>query len=121
MKNILLMTTFLMTIASTSAFAHHPAANIVDPEIYAMIDENVADTPHADLSFEEMGRDMEEVDPAMEAREEMDAVANEDRSPMLDNADIGMQANESTDISMESEDAMDTINLLDNVVTALSE
>ena len=41
--------------ASAAAFAHHPAADIVDPEIYEMIDENVADTPHADLDFDDMG------------------------------------------------------------------
>ena len=35
-------------------FAHHPAADIVDEEIYAMLDEMVSDTPHADLEFEEM-------------------------------------------------------------------
>lgn len=40
----------------TSALAHHPAEDIVDPEIYAMIDAMVADTPHADLVFDdEMG------------------------------------------------------------------
>lgn len=41
--------------ASVSAFAHHPAADIVDPEIYETIDENVADAPHADLVFDDMG------------------------------------------------------------------
>ncbi|SHJ28984.1 hypothetical protein SAMN02745165_01995 [Malonomonas rubra DSM 5091] len=38
------------------AFAHHPAEDMVDEEVYAMIDALVADTPHADLTFdEEMG------------------------------------------------------------------
>lgn len=54
MKRIILSTSILF-MASTSAFAHHPAEDIVDPEIYAMIDENVADTPHADLTFDDMG------------------------------------------------------------------
>jgi len=36
-------------------FAHHPAADIVDEEIYAMIDEMVSDTPHAELEFIDMG------------------------------------------------------------------
>jgi hypothetical protein len=35
--------------------AHHPAADIVDEEIYAMIDEMVSDTPHAELEFIDMG------------------------------------------------------------------
>ncbi|MEW5770036.1 MAG: hypothetical protein AB1831_06675 [Pseudomonadota bacterium] len=42
-------------LTSFSAFAHHPAEDIVDPDIYEMIDENVADTPHADLDFTDMG------------------------------------------------------------------
>ncbi|PLX88735.1 MAG: hypothetical protein C0619_12095 [Desulfuromonas sp.] len=36
-------------------FAHHPAADIVDEEIYALINEMVSDTPHADLEFIDMG------------------------------------------------------------------
>ena len=43
------------TLALPVAFAHHPAADIVDPEIYAMIDSMVDDTPHADLEFTDMG------------------------------------------------------------------
>lgn len=43
--------------ASLPAFAHHPAQEIVDELIYLMIDENVADTPHADLDVTSMGRD----------------------------------------------------------------
>jgi len=43
-------------LASFSAFAHHPAEDIVDADTYEMIDENVADTPHADLDFTSMGR-----------------------------------------------------------------
>lgn len=42
-------------LVSTSAFAHHPALDIVDELIWLMIDENVADTPHADLDFTTMG------------------------------------------------------------------
>lgn len=41
--------------ASASAFAHHPAEDIVEEDIYWMIDENVSDTPHADLDFTSMG------------------------------------------------------------------
>ena len=41
--------------ASLPAFAHHPAADIVDEDIYEMIDSMVADTPHADLEFSDMG------------------------------------------------------------------
>lgn len=44
---------------STAVFAHHPAADIVDEDIYEMIDSMVADTPHADLTFDQMDNVME--------------------------------------------------------------
>jgi hypothetical protein len=56
MKSILQAAVLTSLLASFSAFAHHPAEDIVDEDIYAMIDENVADTPHADLDFTSMGR-----------------------------------------------------------------
>ena len=49
-----------MFVCSTSVYAHHPAADIVDEEIYAQIDSLVADTPHATLTFDEMGGGMTE-------------------------------------------------------------
>ena len=48
--------TGLLASFSFPAFAHHPAEAIVDPDIYEMIDDNVADTPHALLDFLTMGR-----------------------------------------------------------------
>jgi hypothetical protein len=39
----------------TGLFAHHPAEDIVDEEIFAFIDSMVADTPHATLDFDDMG------------------------------------------------------------------
>lgn len=45
----------VLTVASVSAFAHHPAEEIVDEDIYFMIDKNVSDTPHADLVFSTVG------------------------------------------------------------------
>ena len=76
MKTKLLTTTIVMAFASTGAFAHHPAADIVPPEIYEMIDENVSDTPHADMVFDDMGRDADDVGAAMESRGDMDAPMN---------------------------------------------
>jgi len=55
MKKAIQAAAFTSLLASAAAFAHHPAADIVDPEIYDMIDESVADTPHADLTFDDMG------------------------------------------------------------------
>jgi len=49
-----------LLLASTNLYAHHPAADIVDEDIYAQIDEMVSDTPHATLTFDEMGGGMTE-------------------------------------------------------------
>jgi hypothetical protein len=57
MKKMLSTAVLALAFGSTAAFAHHPAEDIVDPDIYAMIDENVSDTPHADLTFDDMGSD----------------------------------------------------------------
>ncbi|MFT5698420.1 MAG: hypothetical protein ACI8ZB_001275 [Desulforhopalus sp.] len=43
---------------SVPVYAHHPTEDILDAEIYAVIDEMVSDTPHADLVFDDdMGGD----------------------------------------------------------------
>jgi len=55
MKSIVKAALITSLFASFSAFAHHPAEDIVDEDPYEMIDENVADTPHADLDFSSMG------------------------------------------------------------------
>jgi hypothetical protein len=59
MKKLFQVAAMTSLLASFGAFAHHPAADNVDEETFEMIDENVADTPHAELVFEEemgMGR-----------------------------------------------------------------
>lgn len=60
MKNKIRLTALAMFLGSTSVYAHHPAADIVDEEIYEMIDLMVEDTPHATLTFDEMGGGMTE-------------------------------------------------------------
>ena len=103
MKKILLTASFIMTLASTTAFAHHPAADMVDPEIYATIDENVSDTPHADMTFDDMGSDMEAASSAVEA-----------------GSRSGVSA-DASEAALQAEEMVDTINLLDNVTSALAE
>lgn len=58
MKRYLIAGATALLFSVGSAWAHHPAADIVDEEIYAMIDALVADTPHADLTFDDMGGGM---------------------------------------------------------------
>ena len=66
MNKLLLSTAIIMAMGSTAAFAHHPAADIVDAEVYEMIDENVSDV-HADMTFDDLCGDTIEVGSAMEA------------------------------------------------------
>jgi hypothetical protein len=60
MKKILTISAILLMFNAAPVLAHHPAADIVDEEIYENIDSMVADTPHADATFEEMGGGMTE-------------------------------------------------------------
>ena len=56
MKKIVTAFSLSLVLAVGPALAHHPAEEMVDEEVYAMIDDMVADTPHATLVFdEEMG------------------------------------------------------------------
>ncbi len=54
-------TALALFLSSANLYAHHPAADIVDAEIYEMIDSMVADTPHATMTFDDdMGSGMTE-------------------------------------------------------------
>lgn len=56
MNKIIAILVVCLALAAGSSLGHHPAADIVGSEIYAMIDAMVADTPHANMVFdEEMG------------------------------------------------------------------
>ena len=75
------------------AYAHHPAADIVDEDTYAMIDDNVADTPHADLNLDEQGN-------------AMDRLGTEDNGAMVDAAETSLDSTmvmelPETDLTME--------------------
>lgn len=120
MKTSLITAAFVMTLTSASAFAHHPAADNVDPEIYAMIDENVADTPHADLTFDDMGSDNDSMGAAMEERDEVTSGAGENGSLAAEEARTSIEAGADTDIAMNTDD-LNTFDLMDNVVDALAE
>ena len=58
MKKALQVVVLASLLTSFSAFAHHPAADIIDPETWEMIDQNLedADSPHLDMDFSSMGR-----------------------------------------------------------------
>ena len=60
MGKFLQLSALALAIATTNVSAHHPAVDIVDEDIYVMIDSLVADTPHATMTFDEMGGGMTE-------------------------------------------------------------
>jgi len=60
MNKIFKLSVIALLFGSANVYAHHPAADIVDEEIYAEIDDMVSDTPHATLTFDEMGGGMTE-------------------------------------------------------------
>ena len=84
MTKMLSLAVVIVMLSASFAFAHHPAEDIVDEEIYTMIDAMVADTPHADLVFEDdMG--------AMTTTISVDSVGAADvliRDGLLDNVSL---------------------------------
>ncbi len=88
MNKLLLTTAIAIAMGSSAAFAHHPAADIVDSEIYEMIDENVSDV-HADMTFDDMGSDTTDVGSAAEARDT--DVGNAGVAPGGDLEDVGAE------------------------------
>ena len=126
MKKTLLTSALFMSLAATSAFAHHPAADRVDPEIYAMIDENVSDTPHADMTFDDMGGAMEAAASAMEARGDLDAVADSAEAAgmgarMGADVEAAMESRSDMDDVATPDAAMDTMTLLEDIDRAVME
>ena len=69
MNKILQLGTLTLLLAGTSAYAHHPAADIVDPDVYDRIEENISEV-HLDMTFDDMGGDSTDVGSAMEARDD---------------------------------------------------
>ncbi len=104
MNKLTFTTAIIFTLTTAGAYAHHPAAEVVDAEIYSMIDENVADTPHADMVLDDMGS-------------AMDQAVGEQGSPQMDMAGAMVDI----DVAMDSANTVDTIDLMENVVNTLAE
>jgi len=93
----------IMAMTAASASAHHPAADIVDPDVYAMIDENVADTPHADMVLDAMGAAMDQA-----------VVSQNGPQSSMSGVDVDIE------LAMDAANAVDTIDLMENVVDTLA-
>ncbi len=88
MNKLLLSTAIIMAMGSTAAFAHHPAADIVDADVYEMIEENISDV-HLDMTFDDMGGDTIDVGSAMETSDT--DVGNAGTEMGGDIADVGAE------------------------------
>ena len=97
MKNKLTPIVLALLLVAVTSYAHHPAADIVDLDVYAMIEENISEV-HLNMTFEDMGGETTEVGGAMEARDsdvgmamggdtEDVGSANEERTEMNSMAD----------------------------------
>ena len=77
MKKIFALGALTIAFGSMQAMAHHPAADIVDADVYAMIESMVADTPHATMELEEMGASMTRTTITAPSMEALDALVEE--------------------------------------------
>ena len=77
MSKFLQLSALALAITTTNVFAHHPAVDIVDADIYAMIDSLVADSPHATMTFDEMGGGMTETSVTADSLEEFQVLIEE--------------------------------------------
>lgn len=82
MKKTTRMLVLALSLASAPVFAHHMAADVVDEEIYAMIDALVADTPHATLDITLVGTGQSTVT--------VDTVTVDAMSDFLDDGGLGL-------------------------------
>lgn len=55
MKRVFQLIAVVMAFGLTVAYAHHPTEDLLDGEIYDRIDEMIAETPHSEMIFDDMG------------------------------------------------------------------
>lgn len=60
MKSLLKIAALSSALMASAGFAHHAAEGIVDADVWDMIDALVADTPHAELTLDDLGGGMTE-------------------------------------------------------------
>jgi len=61
MKKILCAIVACLALSAAPLFAHHAAEGIVDEEVYEMIDSMIADTPHAEMTLDDIAIGMTEM------------------------------------------------------------
>jgi len=105
MNNIFKLSVIALLLGSANVYAHHPAADIVDEEIYAQIDDMVSDTPHATLTFDEMGGGMTETTITTDSVSALETLIVQDDLleyiELLDGVvDVGISFNDDSSVSI---------------------
>ena len=105
MGKFLQLSALALAIVTTNVSAHHPAADIVDEDIYAMIDSMVDDTPHATMTFDEMGGGMTETSVTADSLEAFQVLIEEqdllEYVELLDGVvDVSLQFNIDSSVTM---------------------
>ncbi len=108
MNKLTSATAIFMAMTATSVFAHHPAADIVDADTYEMIDANVADTPHADLVLDDMGSAMGSA-----------AGSSVDQAALEQSGSVAAMDGVDVNAAMDAAASVDTMDLMENVDSAL--
>jgi hypothetical protein len=109
MNKIIQLSSLALLLTSTHIYAHHPAADIVDPEIYEMIDANVSDV-HQDMTFDDMGGDTTDVGGVAQSRD--DDVGNMGADMGGDVEDVGAAFSENMEdigSAMEAREEMNSM------------
>ena len=111
MKKLLLTTAITMAMASTVAFAHHPAVDTVDEDVYDMIEENISEV-HLDMTFDDMGGDTTEVG---ETRESIASdTANYGADSGADMEDVGAELAGDLDVEAAMESRQEANEMADS-------
>ena len=83
MKNLFKLSALTLFVATTSAYAHHPAEDMIDPEVYDMIEENISDV-HLSMTFDDMGGNSGDVDTASGGSDETGSMSADMGSDLED-------------------------------------
>ncbi len=104
MKKFLQAAVVSLAVASFPSFGHHAADGMVDDEVYAMIDSLLMDTPHADMTLDDLGAGMTELTITTSTVTSMENMIDDgllDYASMLDgNVEIGISFADDGDVTM---------------------
>ena len=91
MKKLFKLSTLAVLVTSANAYAHHPAEDMIDPEVYEMIEENISEV-HLAMTFDDMGSDTTDMGGAMNSRDDDAGSMAADMGSELDDVGAAMES-----------------------------